>query len=264
MTKKNRYSQIIEEIFFSHYKEGAHQISFERKEIERVANKLGIKLPKNLGDLIYSFRYRQELPESVREKAPQGESWIILPAGRSRYYFATTALAFITPNKGLVETRVPDSTPGVIEMYSLSDEQSLLAKVRYNRLIDIFSSITCYSLQSHLRTTVSELGQVETDEIYIGIDKRGAHFIFPIQAKGGKDTLNIVQIVQDFALCESKFPSLVCRPVAAQFMEENLIALFAFEKSESNIAISSEKHYRLTPPEDLTPEELTSYKKRPD
>jgi hypothetical protein len=46
--------------------------------------------------------------------------------------------------------KVPDATPGVIAKYALSDEQALLAKLRYNRLVDLFTAITCYSLQSHL------------------------------------------------------------------------------------------------------------------
>lgn len=84
----------------------------------------------------------------------------------------------------MAETKVPDAPPGVIAMYSLNDEQALLAKLRYNRLVDIFTRVTCYSLQNHLRTAVPKLGQVETDEIYIGVDRRGAHYIFPVQAKG--------------------------------------------------------------------------------
>ena len=46
------------------------------------------------------------------------------------------------------------------------NEQELLAIVRYNRLIDIFLGITCYSLQNHLQTTITGIGQVETNEIY--------------------------------------------------------------------------------------------------
>src|SRR5438105_12357136 len=145
----------------------------------------------------------------------------------------------------VAETKVPDSTPGIIIMYALGDEQALLAKLRYNRLIDIFTGVTCYSLQSHLRTTVPNIGQVETDEIYIGLDRRGAHYVFPVQAKGGKDKLGIVQVEQDFALCAVKFPSLICRPIAAQFIENDLIVLFEFEESEQGIAISSEKHCLL-------------------
>ena len=43
-------------------------------------------------------------------------------------------------------TKIPDSTPGLIALYALTDEQSLLAKLRYNRLIDIFTQLTCYTL----------------------------------------------------------------------------------------------------------------------
>ena len=71
--------------------------------------------------------------------------------------------------------------------------------------------ITCYSLQNHLRTSVPDIGQVETDELYVGVDARGCQYVIPVQAKGGSDTLNIVQIEQDMALCESRFPALVCR-----------------------------------------------------
>jgi len=129
----------------------------------------------NLGDVIYSFRYRAELPSSVRDRAPAGLEWSIEPAGRSRYRFVATAQRRIVPNQLLAETKIPDATPGIIASYALSDEQALLAKIRYSRLIDVFTGVTCYSLQSHLRTAVRGLGQVETDEVYVGIDRRGAH-----------------------------------------------------------------------------------------
>ena len=107
----------------------------------------------------------------------------------------------------MVTTKIPDATPGIIEKYALGDEQALLAKLRYNRLIDVFTGVTCYSLQSHLRTSVTGIGQVETDEIYIGLDRKGSHYIFPVQAKGGRDRQSIVQIEQDCAICKAKFPA---------------------------------------------------------
>jgi hypothetical protein len=260
---KNRYSQIIEAIFFKYFQKGSKEILFERSDIVTTAKKLRMKLPKNLGDLLYSFRYRTPLPNSIVEKAPKGLQWIIRPAGPARYKFVLATESAIIPSKILAETKIPDATPGVISKYKLNDEQALLAKLRYNRLIDIFTGITCYSLQSHLRTTVRNIGQVETDEIYVGIDKRGAHFVIPVQAKGGSDKIGIVQIEQDFAVCEAKFPELICRSIAAQFMEEDLIALFECEKTEDGIRVSAEKHYRLVNPDELTEEELEAYRKRP-
>jgi hypothetical protein len=225
---------------------------------------LAIKLPKNIGDVVYSFRYRAPLPDSVRVKAPAGKSWIIQPAGRSQYRFVITdeSLARIIPNSLMAETKVPDSTPGVIAKYAQGDEQALLAKLRYNRLIDIFTGVACYSLQNHLRTHVPDIGQVETDEIYVGVDRRGIHYVFPIQAKGGSDQLSIVQIEQDFAMCADKFPGLVCRAIAAQFMEDELIALLEFEASAGKASLVSEKHYRLVPPEDVDQSDLDTYRIR--
>jgi len=168
----------------------------------------------------------------------------------------------IVPNKLLAETKIPDATPGIIAKYAVNDEQGLLAKLRYNRLIDIFAGVTCYSLQNHLRTTVPDMGQIETDELYVGVDQRGAQYVFPVQAKGGSDQLGIVQIEQDFAMCVVKFPNLICRPIAAQFIEDNFIALFAFEEGKDGIAVSAEKHYRLVPPEEMTEDDLQAYRNR--
>ncbi|MBN1844182.1 MAG: hypothetical protein JW810_00750 [Sedimentisphaerales bacterium] len=264
MAKKNRYEQIMERIFLSKFKKGDTQVQFERKEIIQVASELGIELPKNLGDVVYSFRYRSDLPKEIGKRAPKGKNWIIRPTGRARYCFVATGLTDVVPNGSLTETKIPNATPGVIEMYALSDEQALLAKIRYNRLIDIFTGVTCYSLQSHLRTSVPDMGQVETDELYVGVDRKGLHYIFPVQAKGHKDRLNIVQIEQDFALCAKKFPSLICRPIAAQFMENDLISLFEFETDSKGAAIALERHYRLVPSEEFSDEDLTRYKQRLD
>jgi hypothetical protein len=262
MSPKNRYSAIIERIFHSKFKAGARALDFERTEFVAVAKKLKIELPKNLGDLVYSFRYRAMLPDSIQSTAGERETWIIRPAGRGEYRFVLVPNIPLTPNRSMTATKVPDSTPGVVAKYAFNDEQALLAKVRYNRLVDIFLGVTCYSLQNHLRTTVPEIGQVETDELYVGVDKKGSHYIVPIQAKGGSDKLSIVQIEQDFAVCEHKFASLICRPVAAQFMQDEVIALFEFEEGENGVGIASEKHYKLVPPEEVTEADLAAYRAR--
>ncbi len=262
MREPNQYAKIIERIFLTHYQEGAREIPFEREDLVYIAAELQIRLPKNLGDVIYRFRYRAALPEAIQARTSEGEAWIIRPAGRSQYRFVAVTDRPITPTAMMAETKVPDATPGVIAKYASADEQGLLAKMRYNRLIDIFTGITCYSLQNHLRTTVPGIGQVETDEVYVGLDRRGVHYIFPVQAKGGKDKINIVQIEQDAALCAHKFPSLICRPIAAQFMRDDLIVLFDFEEGENGLALSSEKHYRLVPPEEITEVDLEAYRTR--
>jgi hypothetical protein len=262
MAREYIYSLIIENIFQSKFKPGMREVDFGREDIVYFGNKLKIRLPKNLGDLIYSFRYRAALPSGIQGAAGKDEAWIIRPTGRSKYRFVLVPNMPLIPNETMIPTKVPDSTPGVVAKYAFNDEQALLAKVRYNRLIDIFLGIACYSLQNHLRTTVPEMGQVETDEIYVGIDKRGAHYVIPIQAKSGSDKLNIVQIEQDFAVCVHKFPSLICRPVGAKFMANEVIALFEFEQGDQGVGIVTEKHYRLVSPSEVTESDLLAYRTR--
>lgn len=131
-------------------------------------------------------------------------------------------------------------------------------------MVDIFTGIACYSLQNHLRTAVPGIGQVETDELYVGVDRRGRQYVLPVQAKGGRDALSIVQIEQDMALCESRFPDLICLPVAAQFMRDKVIALFSFERIDGEVKVLSERHYKLVEPNELTAEDLAAYRRRTD
>jgi len=56
VSEENRYSSIIKSIFLSKFKAGMREVAFEREDIVRFARRLRIRLPKNLGDLVYSFR----------------------------------------------------------------------------------------------------------------------------------------------------------------------------------------------------------------
>lgn len=244
--KKRLYDLIIESIFHAHYQPGDIAVPFVRSEIEQTAKSLGIALPKNLGDVVYSYKHRSDFPESITRTAPENKAWVISSHDQS-YAFELRGAARILPDSALEVINLPDATPGLVARYSLSDEQALLAKLRYNRLIDIFTGVTCYSLQSHLRTRVPGIGQVETDELYVGMDRKGVHYIFPVQAKGGRDKHGVVQVEQDLSLCKHKFPGLVCRPIAAQFMAEDVIALFELALQDDTVRKVAEQHYKLVP-----------------
>ena len=266
---QNRYIDIIKWVFKQNFEDGSREVSFPRAQLVEAARDLGIEAPKNLGDVVYSIRYRTDMPAEIDNLAPAGMTWALFPAGRSFYAFRPVAVSQIEPQSGLARIKVPDSTPGLISRYSMSDEQALLAKVRYNRLLDIFTGMACYSLQNHYRTSIEVHGpagaqpsrtQVETDELYVGIDRHGSHHILPVQAKGGTDRLSVIQIWQDFRVAEQKFAGLSARPIATQFLDDKSIVLFEFSESSTQISIARERHYSLVPPEKLTDEDLEEYR----
>lgn len=262
--KSAQYAPIIVHVFRKYWTKGTKEFEFHRDELVEAAESLGVERPDNLGDVIYSFKFRRELPNEIVETAPKGKAWMIEGAGRSRYRFRLVEVGGTTikPRSDLVAVKVPDSTPEIIAAYALGDEQALLAQVRYNRLIDIFLGLTTYSLQNHLRTHVKGMGQIEIDEIYVGLNRNGAQYVIPVQAKGGSDKLSPVQTMQDIACCEARFPDLICRSVSAQFKEDGVIALFELTIEAGRILVVDERHYRLVPHDQIDGDTKRQYAER--
>jgi len=258
--KPNRYDQILEKIFFDRYSSGDQAVSFVREDLEDAASALNIDLPKNLGDVIYAVRFRTPMPDKIVDTQPENLNWLITLDGRAKYQFQLRKISNIVPNSNLISIKVPDSTPEIINAYALDDEQALLAIVRYNRLIDIFLGISTYSLQNHLRTTVANIGQIEIDELYVGLDTHGCHYIIPVQAKGGNDKIGIVQTEQDIAWCSQNHPTLRCKPISAQFMEDGVVAMFELKIEDDELKVVEERHYKLVPSSELDIKELSTYR----
>lgn len=239
------YRKIIEKIFFHHYTPGVTEFDFVRREIVAAKDLLAPHLDLNPGDVPYRFRYRRALPDTILATQPIGLEWIIEGAGKAKYRFRLVRLNRILPRDDLPAIELPDGTPEAIKAYALDDEQALLAVVRYNRLIDIFLGLTTYSLQNHLRTTVTGVGQIEIDELYLGIDRDGCHHIIPVQAKGGTDQISVVQTKQDLAWCTQQFPSMRHRAISVQFMSDERVAMFELAVEENMVQVVGELHYKL-------------------
>jgi len=258
--KENRYKQLAAWVFEKHYVPGMTHVPWVRGELSEAAAVLEIDLPKNLGDVLYAIRYRTSFPEVMIDAAPDGMEWVIRSTGRSKYTFDLIPFQVrIKPNLALTVTKIPDATPEIIAASALGDEQALLARVRYNRLIDIFLGVASYSLQNHLRTTAKGVGQVEVDEVYVAVDRYGRQFILPVQAKGGSDEIGITQTEQDLAVCAEKWPNMVARPISAQFAADGRIALFELALQDDQVRVRREAHYRLVPAKEVTPEDLRDY-----
>ncbi len=263
----SKYERIIEWIFTRNYRSGDVIVRFNRDELALASSALEFARMKNLGDIPYSFRFRRELPAAIQATAPAKAEWIIVGTGIGEYAFRLASPGKIEPIPHYYPIKIPDATPEIVRHYAAgTDEQALLTRARYNRLIDIFTGLTCYSVQNHLRTTVKEIGQVEVDEIYVGLNKRGTHFVLPCQAKSSGDRFGIAQVMQDVVLCQEKYPMAICRPIALQFTGEDTVALLELAvREQDNILMLNtveEKHYQLIPKVGISNAELTILKER--
>src|SRR5688572_5121931 len=101
--KVARYAGILSRIFGNHYRKGSTEFEFERTEFSEVADELNIELPKNLGDLIYSFRFRALMPAEITQTAPPKHEWVILLAGHGRYRMKLVRINRIVPTENKYE-----------------------------------------------------------------------------------------------------------------------------------------------------------------
>lgn len=92
--------------------------------------------------------------------------------------------------------------------------------------------------------------------------KTGQQFVIPVQAKGGADKLAVIQTTQDLAYCAEKFPRLAARAISAQFMQDDIIALFELTLEDAEVKVVDERHYRLVPAKSIDDGDLVNYAKR--
>ncbi|NJL35192.1 MAG: endonuclease [Chloroflexaceae bacterium] len=230
--KKKEYDQVIMRVFtqLQSAEPQADRLSFTKADIERAVSELGLNV-RNVPDIAYTYRTgRSPLPAGILAYG----NWAIDGAGKSKYIFVKlTRSPYVDIPTDIEIVRVLDATPQIVLKYQSRDEQALLARIRYNRLIDTFTGLTAYHLQGHFRTTVKNVGQVEIDDLYIGIDTDGNSFILPLEAKSAapKDKLGVVQITSMVKFSRQYFPELAMRPIGVKVLGDDSYLFMEFNDS---------------------------------
>ena len=247
---RNR-DDVIERVFEQHYRPGAKDIPFSmddiREAIAEVAKARSGYKEKNVADVRYQYTSgRRSLPESINKLGP----WMIVGRGKAQYAFVKlVASPEIKLQEDLLTILLPDATPEIVLEYAGSDEQGTLAKVHYNRLMDIFLQLTCYHLQNHWRTSIKNKGQCEIDDLYVGLDIDGKQFVIPVEAKSANDRLSKTQIVQMIDFARDRYSKLIMRPVGVQEMKDGSLVLIEFTPAghPDEIKIKEMRRYKLVP-----------------
>ena len=237
--------RVVDEIF-ERRSDGSQRIEFTRQDIEDTAKMLGVKLARNVPDLPYNFNFRRSSRSSAMLNTESKQKrWYIVPVPGG-YAFELDRLPFI-PDPKLPVTEVPNATPDFIGAYSLTDEQAVLATVRYNRLIDAFIGVTAYPLQSHIRTKVDKV-QIEVDEVYLGVSGKGERFAIGVEAKV-EDSLVPYQIRNCYALLRKEFQDLTPIVVGIKWNGNNssiaMMRMVESGKGGRTIRVADETHYGI-------------------
>jgi len=242
----SQYDEVILEVFLYHYQEGVDRLIFKKDELAEVCRKHGITV-RNIPDIIYTYRARRTLPSKILATG----HWAIEPAGRGAYAFRLLRSSphFEIPFADYAPVHIYNAIPEVVEGLLRQDEQSLLTRVLYNRLVDIFTGLTCFHIQNHYRSFVADMGEVELDALYVGVDKTGALFVLPIEAKSQAESEMIgrIQVSQMAKLVRQDFAQLRRRVLAVKAVADGTITMVEFDDHEEpdEIGIVSVGRFRL-------------------
>jgi hypothetical protein len=240
---------VIERVFKKNYQPGASEVPFTMQDIREAIAEVIKNNPHYKEGNAFDVRYqytsgRQPLPTAIEQFGP----WMIAGRGKARYAFIKLASGTqIRIQRDLLAILLPDATPELVAEYAGDDEQGILAKVRYNRLLDIFLQITCYHLQNHWKTSIKNKGQCEIDDLYVGLNTSGKQFVIPVETKSAGDHLNKTQIVQMIDFARARYPKLILRPVGVQEMKDGSLVFIEFTHADhpDDIKIKEERRYKL-------------------
>jgi len=241
------YDQVIVRVFESLHAghEDSELLPFTKSDVEHAISDLGLTI-KNVPDIVYTYRAgRSPLPQAILAYG----NWAIEGMGKGKYAFVSlTRSPYVDIPLDVEVIRILDATPQLVLKYQGADEQGFLARIRYNRLIDTFTALTAYHIQGHFRTTISNVGQVEIDDLYIGIDTDGHGFVLPIEAKSEspKDQLGVIQVTQMVKFARQHFADLTVRPIGVKILPDGSYMFLELNDSDDPNLVATKRYKRYT------------------
>jgi hypothetical protein len=242
------YVPILVDIFQRKYQDGDEIVQFTLDEVRETAERLDMKI-RNPSDLVYRMKSRTKLPSEILDK---GFTIIkIVKKGVYQFQLGESTIVDLTKENVI---QIQDTTPVAVrrfleEKLSEIDEQGLLTIVHYCDLLSHFTGLKIYRLKSHVRKSVVNIGQVEVDEVDIGVglDSLETPIIFPIEAKSASDPLNWTQIANQVNFSKQLFLNYVIRPIGIKVDYDSLLHIIEFtpEMEANKIKIKNSATYNL-------------------
>lgn len=109
--KAGQYVPIIAHVFRKYWSKGSEEFEFHRDELVEAAQALRVARPDNLGDVIYSFRYRRELPAEILQTAPRAKPGSLKGRDRAAIAFALSNSVEIRSDRAATSPQQRSRTP---------------------------------------------------------------------------------------------------------------------------------------------------------
>ena len=239
----NSYGAIISHIFLRKYRQTDTPISFAKDDLRSAAEHLDIDLPQNLSDVVYALRHRSPIPESIQQTADKGQEWVIETVGRGKYWLIQRPCQKIEVDPEALVFLVEDQTPSVARDFGMKGSPLLDYILRKNLILEQFLGSPVEHLQSHVRASVTGVGQVEIGSLFFS---QTGDAIIPVCLVAKPGAFNLNKASQTMKYSSEHYGRLDCRAVVAQLLSDTKVALFELHGSPETPRVLQEAHFTLT------------------
>lgn len=238
----NRYGASILPIFLERYRQTNTPIRFTKDDLRLAAEGLDIDLPQNLSDVVYALRHRSPIPKYIQQTAEDGQEWIIETVARGKYQLIQRPCQNIEADPTAYDFLVEDQTPSIARDFAMKGAPLLECILRKNQILESFLSSPVEHLQSHVRASVTGVGQVEIGSLFFG-PTDGTIVPVCLIAKPGE--FNLTKVTQAMKFASEHYGELNCRPIVAQLLSDSKVALFELYGTPESPQVLQEAHFSL-------------------
>ncbi len=102
-------------------------------------------------------------------------------------------------------------------------------------------------MQGHIRTFIPRSGQIEVDDLYLGVDLNGKQYVIPVEAKSEREPLGVVQVVSLNTYALKAYPDLTLKSVAVKAWPDGSIFFLEFNSAVDgeDLSVTNYRRYRL-------------------
>lgn len=218
-------------------------ISFERTDILDVCKNEFGEAPKNLGDIVYSLRYRLDYLSNYDYLLEKDYTWTLLSTGIGQYELAPLKKLRLPNLESENVLYVDDQTPAHIHKLRPLNDQSLLMKVIQNGILNEFLQDDLMFLQAHHKVNLNNWGQAEIDGI---LASNNSSHLYLIEVKGYTEVIGWPQMIQLKMYAQQNHPDVLFTPVFIQSHRDWSFSVVQFDYKNSFPKVKKYQRFMFT------------------
>ena len=218
-------------------------ISFERTDILEICAKEFGKAPKNLGDIIYSLRYRLDYLSTYDYLLEKDYTWTLLSTGIGKYELSPLKKLRIPSLESEDIIYIKDNTPKHIHELRPLNDQSLLMKIIQNDILNEFLQDDLVFLQAHHKVNLQNWGQAEIDGI---LASNYSPHLYLVEVKGYTEVIAWPQMIQLKMYAQQNHSDTPFTPLFIQSHKDWSFSVVQFDYTNSFPRVKKFKRFMFT------------------